>query len=148
MRDFAETFESVRDEEEEECFGEMEFLFGLYEDRVRLCREQHEQSPKDTGDFTDENLGQSLSPLSTPEPPLGEYQGEYESLRLPSETNAENYKPLRDPQYEIFENESPRASAPLHESSCEEHTHSSTHMREEHPHSPKRSTPSAKKTRW
>ena len=49
---------------EEELFGEMEYLFGLYEERMRMWKDQQEQSSIDTRDFTNENPGECLPPLT------------------------------------------------------------------------------------
>ena len=86
---FEEAFESFRDHEENGNFGEMEYLFGLYEDELRFWREQQDQSPIDTRDFTNENPGESLL-SSTPPEPLGDHRRERESLRLPYEAKDEN----------------------------------------------------------
>ena len=122
MRAFEEAFEGFRDHEENGYVGEMENLFGLYENEVRLWKEQQEQYPIDTRDFTNENPGESLTPLTPPGSLLGDHQRDYESLRLPSEAKHRTSQSLRDPAYETFEYENPRASAALQEPSCEEYT--------------------------
>ena len=76
MRDFVVAFESSRDREEYEYFGEMEYLFELYEDGVSLGRDYSEQSPIDTRDFTEEDRRESLPPLTPPESPFGDRQRE------------------------------------------------------------------------
>ena len=120
-RDFEEGWGNFRDREEDECFGEMEYLFGLYEEGGRLWKEQQERSPIDRRDFTNEHPGDSLPPLS-PESPLGDHQREHESVRLPSEAKDEKSKLQRDLHYETSEYENHRASAPLQEPSCKEYT--------------------------
>ena len=42
MRDFEEALESFTDHEQNGYFGEIEYLFGLYEDDVRLWKEQED----------------------------------------------------------------------------------------------------------
>ena len=76
LRGFEEASERLRDRREEEYFREMEYVFGLYEEGVRAWKEQQEQSPIDTREFTNENPGEPLPPLTPPESPLGDHPRE------------------------------------------------------------------------
>ena len=143
LRDFEDAFESFRDHEENEYCGEMDYVFGFYAEGVRAWKEQQEQSPIDTREFTNENPGEPLPLLTTPESPLGDHSREYDSLPGPRTKAPSRYETLimRLLSTRIREHQHHCKSPPA------KSTHTlSTHKREEHPHE-KRSTRSAHRKR-